>query len=84
MIAHEVVPHLNDRLPDIPRGADGTHNPHIIYSLGLDIPIPAIPTKGVYPSGRVWALLDQILPQPTLGDAVRESKKLTREDADGA
>jgi hypothetical protein len=82
VVAHEVVPHLNDRLPGIPRGMDGADHPHIIYSLGPDIPIPVIPTKGVYPNGRVWALLDQILTQPTLGDAVRESKKLTRGNAD--
>ncbi|GAA2170714.1 hypothetical protein [Actinomadura napierensis] len=50
--------------------------PHIIYDLGPDIPIPTISTKGTYATGRVRCLLDQLLVQPTLADAVRVSKEL--------
>ena len=48
--------------PDIPTGADN-HTPHIVYTLGPDIPIGDIPTKGVYANARVW-VLDQILTKP--------------------
>lgn len=70
----EVVPELSDRWPAVtPEESDG---PHIVYDLGPDIPIPTISTKGTYPTGRVWCLLDQLLVQPTLADAVRASKEL--------
>ncbi|WP_432887863.1 hypothetical protein ACQPYH_06195 [Kribbella sp. CA-245084] len=70
----EVVPHLSDRWPAVTPAEDG---PHIVYDLGPDIPIPAISTKGTYATGRVWCLLDQLLVQPTLADAVRTSKELS-------
>jgi hypothetical protein len=69
----EVVPQLSDRWPAVTPEDDG---PHIIYDLGPNIPIPTITTKGTYATGRVWCLLDQLLVQPTLADAVRASKEL--------
>lgn len=70
----EVVSSLTDCWPSItPEEAGGAH---IVYELGPDIPIPEISTKGTYASGRVWCLLDQLLVQPTLADAVRVSKEL--------
>jgi hypothetical protein len=64
---------LQEDWPDVPVGG-GTNAPHIVYTLGPDIPIGDIPTKGVYATARVWAFLDQILTQPGLSDAVRSSK----------
>jgi hypothetical protein len=74
--AYEIVAHLNDRFLDIPRGASDEDDPHIVYDLGPDIPIPTIPTKGIYATARVWALLDQLLTAPTLKDAVDRSKAI--------
>ncbi|KAA1375980.1 hypothetical protein [Aeromicrobium fastidiosum] len=79
----KVVDRLQDEWPDIPTGAHAdTESPHIIYRLGQDIPIGEIPTKGVYANARVWALLDQILTQPGLAEAVRSSKNLVRAPTD--
>jgi len=74
--SRKVVPNLHSRWPDIPITGD-SDRPHLVYELGPDLPIPFIPTKGTYATARVWALLDQILTQPTLQDAVRVSKALT-------
>ena len=74
--SYEVVPNLHSRWPDIPTTGD-PDRPHLLYELGPDLPIPVIPTKGTYATARVWALLDQLLTQPTLQDAVRVSKELT-------
>ncbi len=64
--SYEVVEHLNDLWPELTRGEDTKPDPRMVYSLGPDIPIGTIPTKGTYAIGRDWALLDQILTQPTL------------------
>ncbi len=71
----EVLPHLQDRWPDI--GLEESEGPHIVYKLGPDIPVPSISTKGTYATGRVWSLLDQLLVQETLADAVPVSKELS-------
>lgn len=71
----EVLPSLTQRWPAIsPEEAEGAH---IVYDLGTDIPIPNVRTTGTYASGRVWCLLDQLLTQPTLRDAVYSSDELT-------
>ena len=75
VVSSTVVEALQEDWPDIPVGGE-TNTPHIIYTLGPDIPIGDIPTKGVYATARVWALLDQILTQPGLADAVRSSKQV--------
>lgn len=75
----EIVPQLSDRWPGVTR--EESVGPHIIYDLGPDIPIPTISTKGTYATGRVRCLLDQLLVQPTLADAVRASKKLGSQSA---
>lgn len=72
----EVVACLQDRFSSV--GLDEADGPHIVYSLGPDIPIPHISTQRTYATGRVWCLLDQLLTQPTLADAVRSSDALTR------
>ena len=73
---YEIVAHLNDRFPDIPRADGDEDDPHIVYDLGPNIPIPTIPTKGIYATARVWALLDQMLTAPTLKEAVDRSKAI--------
>lgn len=58
-------------------GRPGGEIPHIVYHLDQDIPIPAIPTTGVFRAHRVWTLLDQLLTAPTLLDAEQHSRELT-------
>lgn len=74
VVRAEVVPTLAVRWPAV-KGEE-SDGPHIIYDLGPDIPIPKITTQGTYATGRVWCLLDQLLVQPTLADAVVASKRL--------
>ena len=82
----EVVSRLDQRWPTIDDADTAmtpsrpVEEPHIIYDLGPDIPLPLSPisTKGTYATGRVWCLLDQLLTQPTLRDAVRASDDLTK------
>lgn len=77
MVGATIYANLNDRFPDVPRDADPL--PHVVYDLGPDLPIPPLPTRGTYATARVWALLDQMMTQPTLQGAVRSSKELTRD-----
>jgi hypothetical protein len=70
----EILPHLGDRWPSLTDEESG--GPHIVYTLGPDIPIPTISTKGTYANGRIWCLLDQLLVHPTLADAARASAEL--------
>jgi hypothetical protein len=72
----EVIPQLTDRWPDITAQESG--GAHIVYELGPDIPIPTVSTKGTYATGRVWCLLDQLLTQPTLKDAVWSSDAIAK------
>jgi hypothetical protein len=72
--SYEVVSDLGDRWPTVT--PNESHGPHIVYDLGPDIPIPLISTKGTYANGRVRCLLDQLLVQPTLAEAVKRSKEL--------
>lgn len=82
----EVVPRLSQRWPSMDE-KDTASTPsrpvedaHIVYNLGPDIPLRPSPisTKGTYATGRVWCLLDQLLTQPTLRDAVWASDALTK------
>jgi hypothetical protein len=73
--SYEVVADLRELWPAITNEDAG--QPHIVYRLGPDIPIPpAIRTTGTYANGRVWVLLDQLLTHPTLKEAVDASKRL--------
>lgn len=57
---------------------DEASEPHIVYQLGPDIPIPEISTNGTYANARVWCLLDQLLTQETLKAAKDTSDQITR------
>ncbi len=70
----EVVPSLTSRWPAMTR--EEAPQPHIVYELGPDIPIPHIKTAGTYANGRVWCFLDQLLTLPTLIEACNRSKEL--------
>jgi hypothetical protein len=76
IIGYQLVETLQDEWPTIPVTAT-TAIPHIVYHLDQDIPIPQIPTTGVFRARRVWTLLDQLLTAPTLLDAEQRSRELT-------
>lgn len=76
VVDSEIVPNLQTRWPDI-RETPETARPHAVYKLGPDIPVPPLPSTGIVKARRVWALLDQLLTQPTIVAAEQESKKLT-------
>jgi hypothetical protein len=76
IVRSEVVSSLHARWPDVP-APDGPSFPLAVYDLGPDIPVPQIPSTGIVRARRLWALLDQLLVQPTIVDAERASKTLT-------
>ncbi len=71
--AWKVVENLDQEIPEIRRG---TIPPHLIYTLGKPI-IPAreVETGNIYPSGRVWAMLDLLLTSKTIAEARDVTKK---------
>lgn len=73
--AANIFENLNDRFPEVDPSEDSA--PHVVYDLGPNLPLPDLPTRGTYATARVWALLDQMLTQPTLQEAVRSSRTLT-------
>lgn len=73
----EVVATLPERFPEIP-AIDNTMRPHVVHQLSPPLSLPALPNGPIGRNDRhVWVLLDQLLAQPTLVDAERESKRLT-------
>jgi hypothetical protein len=77
----EVVPTIRDRFPYLPVD-EASDRPHAVYDLGPQIPFEPTPNgKGVYPSSRVWVLLDQLLTAPTLKDAITATHALESEAA---
>ena len=76
VLRFEIIPNLQTRWPDIPVTLS-TDRAHRVHELGPDIPVPALPSSQSLRSRRLWALLDQLLTQPTIVDAERASKELT-------
>ncbi len=70
---HEIFTNPHDRFGEIP---DGTWKPHFLYKLGKAIkPVKEVKTGKIYPSGRVWCMLDTLLTEDTISDARDISKK---------
>ncbi len=67
----DVVPTIRDRYPYLPE-SEASDRPHAVYDLGPRIPpLEPIPNGGgIYPSSRLWVLLDQLQTVPTLKDAL--------------
>ncbi|WP_063002630.1 hypothetical protein [Nocardia mikamii] len=72
----EVVQSLKQRWPDFPDGPN-INRPHVVYSLGPELPGMPIPTSKPYRAARLWVLLDQLLTSASLAEAVEHTKKLT-------
>jgi hypothetical protein len=73
----DVVPTIRDRFPYLPVGP-ASDRAHAVYDLGRRIPpLDPIPNgAGVYPSARLWVLLDQLPTAPTLKDAISGTRAL--------
>ena len=73
----DVVPTIRDRFPYLPKG-EASDRPHAVYELGPRIPpFDPIPNgTGIYPSSRLWVLLDQLQTALTLKDALTGTRAL--------
>jgi hypothetical protein len=73
-----VLPQLSQRWPAIPEvdSQGSEQGPHVVYELGPDLRVPSIPTGAGMRARRVWALLDQLLCEPTIAAAAKSSKAL--------
>ncbi|OKH63900.1 hypothetical protein EB73_25400 [Mycobacterium sp. SWH-M3] len=73
----DVVPTIRDRYPYLPEN-DASDRPHAVYDLGPRIPpLDPIPNgTGIYPSSRLWVLLDQLQTAPTLKDALAGTRAI--------
>jgi hypothetical protein len=70
---YEVVHEMHSRIPEIRPGEWG---PYVLYTLGDPIvPNPPTPTGKVYPSGRVWAMIDLLLTCDTVSEARDETRR---------
>jgi hypothetical protein len=67
---YELVEVLTDRIPEIPRDKHDNHKSRFLYSLGKPFaPAHDMPTGGIFPSGRVWCMLDTLFTSPTIAEA---------------
>ncbi|WP_157517318.1 hypothetical protein ACORG1_33485 (plasmid) [Mycobacterium sp. TJFP1] len=73
----DVVPTIRDRFDYLPEGPL-SDRAHAVYDLGPRIPpFEPIPNgAGIYPSSRLWVLLDQLQTAPTLKDAIAQTHAL--------
>lgn len=73
----DVVPTIRDRFPYLPEG-EASDRPHAVYNLGPRLPPhdPVPNGAGIYPSSRLWVLLDQLQTAPTLKDAITATHAL--------
>ena len=73
----DVVPTIRDRFPYLPEN-DASDRPHAVYDLGPRIPpLEPVPNgAGIYPSSRLWVLLDQLQTALTLKDAITGTRAL--------
>lgn len=69
---------ITDIQAEMPELTPGRWKPHFLYSLGPPIlPPRPVRTGGIYPSGRVWAMLDLLLTCETISEA-RDKTRLRR------
>lgn len=66
---YEVVDTLNERIPEIPQNKEDK-GPRFLYRLGKCFaPAHDVPTGNIYPSGRVWCMLDTLFTSSTIAKA---------------
>lgn len=84
VIKADVVPTIRDRYPHHPKGP-ASDRAHAVYDLGPRIPpFDPIPNGvGIYPSSRLWVLLDQLQTAPTLKEAIAGTRQLQDSWASG-
>lgn len=76
---YEVFTNPHEKFPEIP---DAQWKPHLLYKLGPAFaPNKEVRTGKIYPSGRVWCMLDTLLTCDTISDARDLSQKRERQEA---
>ncbi len=70
-----VVPNLQSRWAELPTTKD-TSKPHVVYSLGPELPGLPIPNGKQYQASRLWVLLDQLLVSHSLAEAYERTQAL--------
>jgi hypothetical protein len=70
-----VIQNLTERWPETASAID-PDRPHVVYDLEPALSVEPLPMGDVWPSGRYWVLLDQLISGPTLKDAIERSKVL--------
>jgi hypothetical protein len=70
-----VVKNLTERWPETASAID-PDRPHVVYDLEPALSVEPLPMGNVWPSGRYWVLLDQLISGPTLKEAIERSKVL--------
>jgi hypothetical protein len=71
--AWKVVTDIHAEMPEL---TPGPWEPHFLYTLGPAIvPPQVVKTGSIYPSGRVWAMLDLLLTSKTISDARDRTKR---------
>ncbi|WP_394871250.1 hypothetical protein [Clostridium butyricum] len=69
-----ITNNIHDEIPEMPN--EIWNNIHYIYKLGPKIlPSKIVKTGKIYPSGRVWAMLDTLLTSDTISEARDISKQ---------
>jgi hypothetical protein len=72
---YEVVTNLHAKMPQLSRKHFLNHRPHFLYRLGPAIrPDHRVKNGEIWPSGRVWAMLDLLL----TAESVSEARDLTK------
>ena len=70
---YEVFTNPHDHFPDIPKD---DWEPHYLYTLGAPFaPVQEVRTGNIYPSGRVWCMLDTLFTCKTISEARDLSQK---------
>jgi hypothetical protein len=73
--AYKIVPDLSTEIPEMGDHSKIHPGEHFLYRLGPPVePMKTVSSKGVWPSGRVWCMIDILLTADTIGDAVKASE----------
>ena len=72
---YKIVSDLAAEIPEMEDHSKIHPGEHFLYRLGPPVePMKTVSSKEVWPSGRVWSMIDVLLTADTIGDAVKASE----------